>query len=155
ERYLPLPGVTQCIVPDTRVAFGRICQALAGNPSRTMHTIGVTGTSGKTSTCWLLASIFEAAGLRAGFTGTIVNCDSDAIEASRMTTPPAPVLADWLARMSASGCSHAVVEVSSHALAQARTAGIEFDAACVTNVRRDHLDFHNTLQNYRDAKGRL
>ena len=65
------------------------------------------------------------------------------------------MLADWLARMVGHGCSHAVLEVSSHALAQSRTAGIEFDGACMTNVRRDHLDFHNSLKNYRDAKSRL
>lgn len=155
ERYVPTAGIPVCIVPDSRSAFGRICQALAGNPSQKLRTIGVTGTNGKTSTCWLIASILEAAGYRAGFTGTIVNCDSNTIETSQMTTPGAPVLADWLGRMVANGCSHAVIEVSSHALVQSRTAGIEFDAACVTNVRRDHLDFHNTLKNYRAAKERL
>lgn len=155
ERFVPSAGVPVCIVPDSRAAFGRICQALAGNPSQRVKVIGVTGTNGKTSTCWLIASVLEAAGFRVGLTGTIVNSDSVAVEPSDMTTPPAPMLADWLARTAAQECSHAVVEVSSHALAQSRTAGIEFDAACVTNVRRDHLDFHNTLQNYRDAKARL
>ncbi len=155
ERYVPASGVPVCVVPDARNAFGRICQALAGNPSRQLKTIGVTGTNGKTTTCWLIASILQAAGLRAGLTGTIVNSDSSAVEPSEMTTPPSPLLADWLARMAANGCSHAVVEVSSHALVQSRTAGIEFDAACITNVRRDHLDFHNSLENYREAKSRL
>ena len=155
ERFVPAAGAPVCIVPDSRAAFGRICQALAGNPSQRMKVIGVTGTNGKTSTCWLIASVLEAAGLRVGITGTIVNSDSVTVEPSDMTTPAAPALADWLARTAAQDCSHAVVEVSSHALAQSRTAGIEFDAACVTNVRRDHLDFHNTLQNYRDAKARL
>ncbi len=155
ERFVPAAGVPVCIVPDSRAAFGRICQALAGNPSQRVKVIGVTGTNGKTSTCWLIASVLEAAGHRVGLTGTVVNSDSVAVEPSDMTTPAAPVLADWLARTAAQQCSHAVVEVSSHALAQSRTAGIEFDAACVTNVRRDHLDFHNTLQNYRDAKARL
>ncbi len=155
ERFVPAAGAPVCIVPDSRAAFGHICQALAGNPSQRVKVIGVTGTNGKTSTCWLIASVLEAAGHRVGLTGTIVNSDSVAVEPSDMTTPAAPVLADWLARAAAQDCSHAVVEVSSHALAQSRTAGIEFDAACVTNVRRDHLDFHNTLQNYRDAKARL
>jgi UDP-N-acetylmuramoyl-L-alanyl-D-glutamate--2,6-diaminopimelate ligase len=155
ERFVPAAGVPVCIVPDSRAAFGRICQALAGNPSQRLKVIGVTGTNGKTSTCWLIASVLEAAGYRVGLTSTIVNSDSLSVEPSTMTTPPAPVLADWLARSVAQNCSHAVMEVSSHALAQARTAGIEFDGACVTNVRRDHLDFHNSLQNYRDAKGRL
>jgi UDP-N-acetylmuramoyl-L-alanyl-D-glutamate--2,6-diaminopimelate ligase len=155
ERYIPAAGVPVCVVPDSRKAFGHVCQALAGNPSRRMKVIGVTGTNGKTSTCWLIASVLQAGGLQAGLTGTIVNSDCQSVQSSDMTTPPAPVLADWMARMVANGCSHGVVEVSSHALAQARTAGIEFDAVCITNVKRDHLDFHNSLQNYRDAKARL
>ena len=155
ERYVPSAGVPLCIVPDARVALGKLCQSLAGHPSQQLKVIGVTGTNGKTSTCWLIASVLEAAGFRAGLMGTIVNSDTQSVAPSDMTTPPAPVLADWLARMVGNGCSHAVVEVSSHALAQARTAGIEFDVACITNVRRDHLDFHNSLQNYRNAKARL
>ncbi|HZZ26522.1 MAG TPA: UDP-N-acetylmuramoyl-L-alanyl-D-glutamate--2,6-diaminopimelate ligase [Pirellulales bacterium] len=155
ERYVPAAGIPVCVVPDSRIAFGEICQALAGHPSRKLKVIGVTGTNGKTSTSWLIASVLQAAGYTAGLTGTIVNSDGLAIDSSDMTTPPAPMLADWLARMAANGCSHAVLEVSSHALAQSRTAGIEFDAGCITNVRRDHLDFHNTIENYRQAKGRL
>jgi UDP-N-acetylmuramoyl-L-alanyl-D-glutamate--2,6-diaminopimelate ligase len=87
--------------------------------------------------------------------GTIANSDSLTVESSDMTTAPPPALADWMARMVANDCSHAVLEVSSHALAQSRVAGIEFDGACITNVRRDHLDFHNSLANYREAKSRL
>jgi UDP-N-acetylmuramoyl-L-alanyl-D-glutamate--2,6-diaminopimelate ligase len=155
ERYVPAAGVPVCIVPNSRKALGEICQALAGHPSQRLKVIGVTGTNGKTSTCWLIASVLQAAGYRAGLTGTIANSDTLSIEGSQMTTPPAPILAEWMARMAANGCSHAVLEVSSHALAQARTAGIEFDAACITNVRRDHLDFHNSVANYRQAKSRL
>src|SRR4029077_7779293 len=107
----------------------KICQALAGFPSEKLKVIGVTGTNGKTSTCWLIASVLQAGGYRAGFTGTIFNSDSQSYEQSGMTTPPAPMLAEWLGRMAASGCSHAVLEVSSHALAQSRTAGIRFDGA--------------------------
>jgi UDP-N-acetylmuramoyl-L-alanyl-D-glutamate--2,6-diaminopimelate ligase len=155
ERYIPTHGLPICIAPDSRIALGKLCQALAGDPSRRLKVVGVTGTNGKTSTCWLIASVLEAGGYRTALTGTIVNSDSLAVEPSRMTTPSSPVLANWLARASANGCSHAVVEVSSHALAQGRTAGIAFDAACITNVRRDHLDFHNSLANYREAKSRL
>lgn len=155
ERYVPTAGVPVCVVPDSRAAFGKICQALAGFPSEKLKVIGVTGTNGKTSTCWLIASVLQAGGYRAGFTGTIVNSDSQSYEQSSMTTPPAPMLAEWLGRMATSGCSHAVVEVSSHALAQSRTAGVRFDGACITNVRRDHLDFHNSVENYRQAKARL
>jgi len=155
ERYIPAAGVPVCVVPDSRAAFGQICQALAGSPSQKLKVIGVTGTNGKTSTCWLIASVLAAGGFSAGFTGTIVNSDGQSFGPSDMTTPPAPLLADWLARMAGNGCSHAVLEVSSHALAQSRTAGIPFEGACITNVRRDHLDFHNSLENYRQAKSRL
>lgn len=155
ERYVPTPGLPVCVVPDTRIALGLLSQALVGNPSTQLKVVGVTGTNGKTTTTWLIASVLEAAGFRTGLTSTIANCDGAAVEPSQLTTPSAPQLADWMSRMVANGCTHAVMEVSSHALAQARTSGIQFDAACFTNVRRDHLDFHNTLQNYRDAKARL
>jgi UDP-N-acetylmuramoyl-L-alanyl-D-glutamate--2,6-diaminopimelate ligase len=155
ERFVPAVAAPVCVVPDTRIAFGQICQALAGNPSQQLKVIGVTGTNGKTSTCWLIASVLEAGGYSAGLTGTILNSDGATVDPSDMTTPPAPLLADLLARMAANNCTHAVVEVSSHALAQARTAGIELDAGCITNVRRDHLDFHNSIENYRQTKSRL
>ena len=153
ERFVPTGGRPLCVVPDSRVAFARICQALADNPSGRLKVIGVTGTNGKTSTSWLIRGILEAAGYRAGLLGTLEYNDSETAVAADMTTPPAPVLAHWLSRMEAAGCSHAVMEVSSHALAQARVEGIEFNVACVTNVRRDHLDYHNTLANYRRRKG--
>src|SRR5262249_579520 len=89
ERYLPSAGVPVCVVPDSRAAFAQICQALAGFPSRKLKTIGVTGTNGKTSTCWLIASVLEAAGYSSGFTSTIVNSDTISIDRSEMTTPPA------------------------------------------------------------------
>jgi UDP-N-acetylmuramoyl-L-alanyl-D-glutamate--2,6-diaminopimelate ligase len=152
ERPLPGISVMQCVVPDTRVALGRLCQALAGNPSQRLRVVGVTGTNGKTTTSSLLASVLAAAGCRVGTLGTLGYFDSIESTPPGLTTPAAPELASWLARIEAAGCSHAVMEVSSHALAQSRVAGVEFDVACVTNVRRDHLDFHGTLENYRHAK---
>ncbi len=96
ERFVSTSGTPVCIVPDTRAAFGKLCQALAGNPSRQLKVIGVTGTNGKTSTCWLIASMLEAAGYRAGLAGTIVNSDSLRVDSSDLTTGSAAVLADWL-----------------------------------------------------------
>ncbi len=154
ERMLPIT-VPCVVVEDSRAAYGRICQALAGYPSRQLGVIGVTGTNGKTTTTHLIASVLAQAGLPAGICGTLGAFDGlDAVDASH-TTPPAPVLARWLAQTAANGCTHAVMEVSSHALSQARTAGVEIRAACFTNIRRDHLDFHGTLENYRAAKARL
>ncbi len=155
ERLVPTDGRPLCVVPDSRVAFARVCQALADYPSRRLKVIGVTGTNGKTSTSWLIRSILEAAGHRTGLLGTLEYSDGEESEAAELTTPPAPVLAHWLERMENAGCSHAVMEVSSHALAQGRVEGIDFNAVCVTNVQRDHLDFHNTLANYRRAKARI
>jgi UDP-N-acetylmuramoyl-L-alanyl-D-glutamate--2,6-diaminopimelate ligase len=152
ERLVPRGGKPLCIVPDSRVALARVCQALMGDPSRHMKVIGVTGTNGKTTTAWLIRGILEAAGHRTGLLGTVENCDGQWSTPSQYTTPPAPELAAWLGRMEEEGCSHAVMEVSSHALSQARLEGVQLAAACVTNVRHDHLDFHNTLANYREAK---
>ncbi len=154
----PLPSDCQlpaCYVADVRAAYGRVCQALAGNPARRLRVIGITGTNGKTTTSYLTASVLAAAGYRAGILGTLGYFDGDEFETAEWTTPPAPVLAHWLARMSANGCTHAVMEVSSHALSQSRVAGVEFDVACVTNVRQDHLDYHGTARKYQAAKAQL
>lgn len=155
QKPVAIAGVPVCVVPDTRDAYGRICQALAGNPSRKLKVVGITGTNGKTTTSCLVANILSAAGHRVGLMGTLWNYDGKRRAAAGMTTPPSEQLARWLGRMAANGCSHAVLEVSSHALDQSRVAGISFDVACVTNVRRDHLDYHRTLLGYRLAKSRL
>ena len=149
------PGVPVIVVADTREAYGRICQRVAGNPSRQLKVIGVTGTNGKTTTSCLVASVLSTAGFSTGLVGTLGAYDGETFGPSGQTTPPADRLARWLARMVRNGCSHAVLEVSSHALDQKRLAGIDLDAACVTNVRRDHLDYHQTLGNYRLAKSRI
>jgi UDP-N-acetylmuramoyl-L-alanyl-D-glutamate--2,6-diaminopimelate ligase len=153
----PLRGVSVpvCYVPDSREAYGRVCQALAGNPSRQLKVVGVTGTNGKTTTTHLIASILSTAGLKPGLMGTLGCFDGEDFEPSPMTTAPPEILAGWLSRMAANGCSHAVMEVSSHALDQARIAGIGLDAACVTNVQRDHLDYHHSIRDYRLTKSRL
>ncbi len=153
----PIPGLAapMALVPDTRDAYGRLCQALAGDPSRHLKVIGVTGTNGKTTTTCLIAGILNAAGHRVGILGTLGCCDGRQVSPPTLTTPAADELARCLARMVQNGCSHAVMEVSSHALAQSRVAGIDFDVACVTNVRRDHLDYHRSISDYRLAKSRL
>ncbi len=155
ERQLPIGPVPCVVVPDSRVAYGRMCQAVAGNPSKKLRVIGVTGTNGKTTTSCLIGGVLQAAGCQPGLIGTLGYCDGRDIQPAEWTTPPADVLAGCLSRMVDNGCTHAVMEVSSHALSQARVAGVDFDAACFTNVGRDHLDYHNSLQNYRGAKARL
>ena len=136
-------------------AYAKVCQTLAGNPSRQLKVIGITGTNGKTTTSCLLASILTTAGHKIGLTGTLGYIDGADIEDSTSTTPPPDKLADLLARMVRNGCSHAVMEVSSHALDQSHVAGVRFDVVCVTNVGRDHLDYHGTINDYRLTKSRL
>ena len=154
ERLLPV-DVPVCVVDDTREAYGHVCHQLMGRPSENMHVIGVTGTAGKTITNVLISSVLEAAGMRAGFATTLGRFDGLETASATQTTPPQHQLADQLARMASNYCSHAVLEVSSKALAQRHTAGIQFDSAVLTNVRRDHLDFHGSVKNYRNAKLRL
>jgi UDP-N-acetylmuramoyl-L-alanyl-D-glutamate--2,6-diaminopimelate ligase len=155
ERAMPELPVPTCVVPNAREAFARLCQSLAGNPSRQMKLIGVTGTNGKTTTSCLIAGVLSAAGHRVGVLGTLGYLDGRIIEESTHTTPPPERLASLLSRMVRNDCTHAVMEVSSHALDQSRVAGIEFDAACVTNVTHDHLDYHASLIAYRQAKAKI
>ncbi len=154
ERPLDV-DVPQCLVGDTHEALGQICQALAGHPSRSLKVVGVTGTNGKTTTAHLIASIFEAAGRTTGLLGTLGYHDTVDFQSADLTTPAAPTLAHWLSRMVQNGCSHAVMEVSSHAIAQRRIAGVEFAHVCLTNLRRDHLDYHGTLADYHHTKTSL
>ncbi len=154
ERPLPL-AVPTCIVDDTRVAFGRLCQAIAGDPSRQLRVVGVGGSSGKTTTAMLTAAVLEAAGHQVGIMGSLGFCDAMVTAPAGRPLPAAPELADWLARMTLNGCSHAVLEASSHALLQRRLAGVQLDAAIVTNVRRPHANHFGSALNNCKAKGRL
>ena len=147
--------VPWCLVPNARATYARLCQTLAGNPSRQLKLIGVTGTNGKTTTSCLIAGILKAAGYRVGVLGTLGYLDGRIVEPAVHTTPPPERLAKLLARMVANECTHAVMEVSSHALDQSRVAGASFDATCVTNVTHDHLDYHANLRAYQAAKGKL
>lgn len=155
ERPTPESALPWCIVPNAREAYARVCQTLAGNPSQQLKLIGVTGTNGKTTTSCLIAGVLKAAGYGVGVLGTLGYLDGRIVEPASHTTPPPDRLAGLLSRMVRNGCSHAVMEVSSHALDQSRVAGMPFDAACVTNVTHDHLDYHASLRDYRLAKAKL
>jgi UDP-N-acetylmuramoyl-L-alanyl-D-glutamate--2,6-diaminopimelate ligase len=147
-------------VPVVRVAhparlLGRVASRLAGDPSRALCVVGVTGTNGKTTTTHLLEGIWRAAGKEAGVIGTIAYRFAGRERSAPYTTPDAPLLHRLLAEMHAAGTTHVAMEVSSHALAQERVAGLDFDAACFTNLTRDHLDFHRDMHAYYAAKARL
>lgn len=154
ERYLPV-SVPLCLVPNTHQAYGHICQSLAGQPGESLQLIGVTGTNGKTTTSMLIAAILQAAGGRCGVLNSIRRSDACDVRTAARTTPTPPEMAKWLTRMTNNGCSRAVLELSSRGLAQHRTAGLRFDAAVLTNIRRDHLDYHGSILNYRRTKQRV
>ena len=143
------------VVSDARLALALLADHFYDHPSRRLQVIGVTGTNGKTTTAYLLASILEAAGLKAGLLGTVTyRLGTEEREASR-TTPEAPDVQQLLDQMIRQGCRAAVMEVSSHALALRRVDGMRFAAGIFTNLTRDHLDFHEDMENYFQAKRRL
>jgi len=154
ERLMPV-SVPCCIVADTRDAHGLMCQHLAGLPHRQLELIGITGTFGKTVTAMLMASVLRAAERQIGVTCSLGYSDSQVTTDPTSQTPRPAELAQWLTRMVVSGCSNGIIEVSSEALAQRHLAGVEFDVAMLTNLRRDHLDLHGSVKNYRRAKRRL
>ncbi|MDG2306394.1 MAG: UDP-N-acetylmuramoyl-L-alanyl-D-glutamate--2,6-diaminopimelate ligase [Candidatus Binatia bacterium] len=127
----------------------------AGRPSTKLVLVAITGTSGKTTTAWILEKIFQAAGHPTGLIGTIEYRFADECEAAPLTTPDAVALQDLLRRMVDSGVTHAVMEASSHALALDRLHATSCDAGVYTNLSRDHLDFHEDLSSYAAAKARL
>lgn len=156
EHAAPTRGkVCHIRVPDTRVALARIAGRLKGWPARRLTMVGITGTNGKTTTAAMVRDILRLAGRVPGMLGTIVyEIGARAIPAAR-TTPDAVLLQQLLADMVAAGCRSAVMEVSSHALAQQRVSGIDFDAAIFTNLTRDHLDYHGDMERYYDVKASL
>jgi UDP-N-acetylmuramoyl-L-alanyl-D-glutamate--2,6-diaminopimelate ligase len=138
-----------------RRLLGRAAARLAGDPSATLALVGVTGTNGKTTTTYLLEAIWRAAGFQPGVIGTIAYRYAGTSRPAPFTTPEAPALQMLLAEMRRAGTTHVAMEVSSHALALERVEGARFDAAVFTNLTRDHLDFHPTLEDYYAAKARL
>jgi UDP-N-acetylmuramoyl-L-alanyl-D-glutamate--2,6-diaminopimelate ligase len=153
----PLPGSTtpRIIVPSSREALARLADAYHGHPSRRLTMVAITGTNGKTTTSLLVEALLGAGGRPTGVIGTIEYRVGAQVETASQTTPEALELQSLLARMVRVGVGGAAMEVSSHALALSRVAGIEFDVAVFTNLTQDHLDFHRTLEAYRDTKARL
>ena len=142
-------------VGDTRLLLAALASEFFGRPSERLTLVGITGTNGKTTTSYLLASIFEAAGIPCGRIGTIsYRIGTREFEAPR-TTPEAPDLQRMLRDMIAQGCGACVMEVSSHALHLRRADFLRFAAGIFTNLTRDHLDFHRDMQDYFAAKRRL
>ena len=150
-------GAVQLAVPDLRAALGWLSAAWHHVPARRLVLIGITGTDGKTTTASLIHSILQAAGLKAGLISTVnaVIGDETVDTGFHVTTPEAPEVQSYLARMVEAGLTHCVLEVTSHGLAQHRVTGCEFDLAVITNVTHEHLDYHKTYASYLAAKGKL
>lgn len=150
-------GVPYFQTDEPRKVLAQVSAAFYGYPARKLTVIGVTGTDGKTTTCNLIYQILRQAGLAAGIISTVNAVIGDEVldTGLHVTTPEAPEVQGYLARMLAAGLSHVVVEATSHGLAQDRVAGCEFDIAAVTNVTHEHLDYHGSYQAYLEAKSRL
>jgi UDP-N-acetylmuramoyl-L-alanyl-D-glutamate--2,6-diaminopimelate ligase len=147
--------VTVIRVPDTRLAVAELAARFYGYPATGMRLIGITGTNGKTTTSYLLESIWREAGIRVGLMGTIsYRFGANSFEAP-LTTPDSPELMRIIREMRDEGITDIIMEVSSHSLDQARTMGFHWSRALFTNLSRDHLDYHATMEEYFQAKSRL
>ncbi len=151
----PVDGFNCVIVEDSSVALGLLAQASFGHPNSQLTNLAVTGTNGKTTVAYMVRSILEHAGHRCGLIGTIEYSTGGHTIAAPLTTPDAVTIAEAAEAMVKCGCEYMITEASSHALSQRRLAGISFTAAAFTNLTGDHLDYHNTLDDYLDAKSRL
>lgn len=154
ERLPPMlrPNVTYLRVEKASRALGLLAHAYHGHPSRHLRLVGVTGTNGKTTTATLLYRLHQALGYSCGLLSTIRNCVQDEIIPSTHSTGDALQIADLMARMVRVRCTHCFMEVTSHAIDQNRIAGLKFEGGIFTNLTHDHLDYHGTIEAYRDVK---
>jgi UDP-N-acetylmuramoyl-L-alanyl-D-glutamate--2,6-diaminopimelate ligase len=155
EREEQHPRVTCLVVENTRAALAELSANFYGHPAWKLKLAAVTGTNGKTTTTFLIKHICEKAGLRCGLVGTVRYEIGERILPAIRTTPESLDLQELLAQIVNAGCRAAAMEVSSHALAQDRTRGLEWNVAVFTNLTQDHLDFHGTMENYFDSKAKL
>ncbi len=156
EGDLPVPcPVPVLSAPDTRPLPGCLARELAGRPDVGMTVAGITGTNGKTTTAYLLQEMLGAVVGRCGLLGTVVYDTGASVRPAPLTTPGGIELFDLLAEMAGAGCRAAALEISSHALDQDRAADLALDVAVMTNLSRDHLDYHHDFESYLAAKSRI
>lgn len=144
--------VTYMVYTDTELAVGPLATASVGNPTHKMKLIGVTGTNGKTTIATVLYNMFRRMGYKCGLCSTVCNYIDGQPIPTECTTPDAVTLNNLLGQMADEGCQYAFMEVSSHSVAQHRIGGLNFAGGIFTNLTRDHLDYHKTFENYRNAK---
>jgi len=155
EQQIPGLGVPLLQVADARLALAELAADFYGHPSERLRVVGITGTNGKTTTAHLVASVFDAAGMKCGVIGTVAHRVGDEVRNSSHTTPEAPDVQALLKEMLDRGCAACAMEASSHALALRRVDAMTFSAGVFTNLTRDHLDFHESMEAYFQAKRRL
>ena len=148
-------GVPAVVVENSRIALAEIAANRFGHPAESMVMLGVTGTNGKTTTTYLVKHMLEDAGHKVGLIGTNQNLIGDEVIETERTTPESYELHALFARMRDAGCTHVIMEVSSHSLVLDRVHGIPFAVGAFTNLTQDHLDFHKTMEEYRKAKALL
>lgn len=145
-------GITYVKVANSAIALGKLASAWYGHPSDKLKLVGVTGTNGKTTTATLMYEMAKMEGYKAGLLSTVCNYIQDRAIPTTHTTPDPLTLNELLAEMVKAGCDYAFMEVSSHAAHQHRIAGLHFKGAVFSNLTRDHLDYHGTVENYMNAK---
>jgi UDP-N-acetylmuramoyl-L-alanyl-D-glutamate--2,6-diaminopimelate ligase len=145
-------GVTYVQVADTEDVVGQVATTFYGNPTSKLKLVGVTGTNGKTTIATLLYNMFRKMGHKCGLLSTVCNYVEGEAYPTDHTTPDPIELNELLGKMADAGCEYAFMECSSHAIAQKRIGGLNFAGGIFTNLTRDHLDYHKTIENYRDAK---
>ena len=148
----PVEGITYVQVESSEDAVGPVATLFHGDPTSRLKLVGVTGTNGKTTIATLLYNMFRRFGHKCGLLSTVCNYIEDEAVPASHTTPDAIELNELLERMAAAGCEYVFMECSSHAIAQKRIGGLKFAGGMFTNLTRDHLDYHKTFENYRDAK---
>ena len=148
----PVDSVTYIQVTSTEDAVGKVATQFYGDPSKKLKLVGVTGTNGKTTIATLLYNMFRKFGYKCGLISTVCNYIEDEEIPADHTTPDPVELNSLLHRMVEAGCEYVFMECSSHAIAQKRIGGLTFTGGIFTNLTRDHLDYHKTFENYRDAK---
>ena len=152
---IPEGEVPYIQVASSRRALAQMAANYFGHPAKEMKMIGITGTNGKTTTTYLIKTILEAQGCKVGLIGTNQNMIGEEIIPTERTTPESFELQQLFRQMADAGCTHVLMEVSSHSLVLDRVYGIEFAVGAFTNLTQDHLDFHGTMENYCDAKAML
>src|SRR6185503_15112808 len=153
-RMVP-PRATRIRVPDVREAMACAARSYYQHPSAKLRVLGVTGTNGKTTVAFMIRTVLEAAGISTGLLGTVRYEIGDRVIPAARTTPESLEVQQMMSQMLKAGCEACVMEVSSHALDQKRVMGVEFDVVIFTNLTRDHLDYHGTMENYFTAKRKL